>query len=121
RAETIETLFEEAARALFSVILENPQRISANRSFSFKIEGTRNDELLLDWLDALLFKFSSEHIVFGKFSVDFGGGGLIATAWGEKYSQATHGIGEEVKAITYHCLKVEKQGNMWHGEVIIDL
>ena len=121
QAETREALFEEAARGLFSVILEYPERVSGDLSFSFRIEGTRDDELLLDWLDALLFKFSSEHVVLGRFEVRFGEDGLTADAWGEPYSSDVHGISEEVKAITYHGLRVEKFGEMWIGEVIIDL
>ncbi len=121
RAESREALFEEAARGLFSVILENPERVGGDLSFSFRIEGTRDDELLLDWLDALLFKFSSEHVVLGRFEVRFVEGGLTANAWGEPYSPDVHGVGEEVKAITYHGLRVEKLGEMWLGEVIVDL
>ena len=121
RAETREMLFEEAARALFSVIVENPKHIRFRSSFPVRIEGSRNNELLLDWLDALLFMFSSEHIVLGRFTVDFNESGLDATVWGESYNPEVHGIGEEVKAITYHGLKAENLGKMWLGEVIIDL
>lgn len=121
RAETRETLFEEAAEALFSVILENPKSIRPKLSFPLRIEGTRNDELLLDWLAALLFMFSTEHLVLGRFAVDFNNGGLDATAWGEPYCPKNHGIGEEIKAITYHGLKVEESNGGWLGEVIIDL
>ncbi len=121
RAETLEGLFEEAALALFSVIVENPQRIRPNRSFSFQIEGTRNDELLLDWLDELLFTFSSLHIVLCRFEVCLSDSGLEASAWGEDYSPHVHHIGEEVKAITYHGLKVEELGHEWLAEVIVDL
>ncbi len=121
RAETIESLFEEAALALFSVIVEEPKTIRPKHSFSFKIEGTRKDELLLDWLGELLFMFSSRHIVLGRFEVDLSDSGLRATAWGEDCDLHVHQIGEEVKAITYHGLKVEKSGDQWLGEVIVDL
>ncbi|MBN2293761.1 MAG: archease [Pirellulales bacterium] len=121
RAESLEKLFEEAASALFSVILENPKQISSERSFSFRIEGSRNDELLLDWLDELLFKFASEHVVLCSFSVQFTESGLNATSWGEQYRPDIHGFGEEIKAITYHGLKVENLGDMWLGEIIVDL
>ena len=121
RAETLKGLFEEAALALFSVIVENPHRIRPKRSFSFQIEGTSSDELLLDWLGELLFTFSSRHIVLGRFAVDFRASGLDATAWGESYKPAVHKIGEEIKAITYHGLKVEELGHEWIAEVIVDL
>ena len=36
RAETLEGLFEEAARALFSLIVVDPQTIRPEKSFSFE-------------------------------------------------------------------------------------
>lgn len=121
RAETLEGLFEEAARALFSLIVVDPQTIRPEKSFSFEIEGARQDELLLDWLEELLFTFSTRHKVLARFEVLLSGRGLKATAWGEEYSPDSHQIGEEVKAITYHGLKVEKLEQEWLAEVIVDL
>ena len=121
RAETLKELFEEAAAALFAVIVDNPQDICPNQPFSFHIEGTRTDELFLDWLNELLYLFATSHIVLAKFDVNPQHDGLTATAWGEPYNAATHRIGEEIKAITYHGLKVEKLGGQWLAEVIVDI
>ncbi len=121
RAETLKGLFEEAGLALFSVIVVDPKTIRPKQSFSFEIQGTNKDELLLDWLCELLFTFSNKHVVLGRFDVDISDTGLKAAAWGETYNPDAHQIGEEVKAITYHGLKVEELEHHWIAEVIIDL
>lgn len=121
RSETLKGLFKEAALALFSVIVIDPKTICPIQSFSFEIQGTNKDELLLDWLCELLFTFSNQHVVLGRFEVDISGTGLKARAWGEPCRPNIHQIGEEVKAITYHGLKVEEIEGHWIAEVIIDL
>ena len=125
QAKTLQGLFEEAATALFSVMVDDPKTIRPNQEFSFQIAGTRTDELFLDWLAELLFMFSARHILLVKFDVDIGndldGGGLTAKAWGEPYRPLVHQLGEEVKAVTYHGLRVENLGDHWLGEVIVDL
>ena len=42
-------------------------------------------------------------------------------AYGEPYDPARHVLAHEVKAITYHELKVEKTADGWLAEVIVDI
>jgi SHS2 domain-containing protein len=77
--------------------------------------------LLFDWLRALLYHFDAEHLLFGKFEVHVRDDGLTASAWGEPLDRARHNMEHEVKAITYHGLHVEKTGELWEAEVIVDI
>jgi SHS2 domain-containing protein len=47
--------------------------------------------------------------------------GLTASAWGEPLDRTRHNMEHEVKAITYHGLSVEKVGDEWIAEVIVDI
>ena len=47
--------------------------------------------------------------------------GLTGTAWGEPLDRARHALGHEVKAITYHGLRVEQTADGWLAEVIVDI
>ena len=47
--------------------------------------------------------------------------GLTGTAWGEPLDSARHMLAHEVKAITYHELKVVRDGDGWLAEVIVDI
>jgi SHS2 domain-containing protein len=77
--------------------------------------------LFFDWLRELLYRFDAEHRLFSKFDVRMNGNGLAATVWGERYDPQKHELGHEVKAITYHGLKVEKLDEGWLAEVIVDI
>ena len=46
---------------------------------------------------------------------------LSATIRGEKIDDRKHSLKKEVKAVTYHALKVERSGTGWVGEVIFDI
>ncbi len=79
RATTLDGLFADAARALFSAILANPDSIRGVKQFDVQIEGHRKDDLLFDWLAELLYAFDTEHVVFFDFDVHVTDSGLTAT------------------------------------------
>jgi protein archease len=121
RAADLNSLFAEAAKAFFSVIVENAEEVRAVDEFSVTVEADERDDLLYDWLAELLYLFDTEHVLLGEFDVTVRDGGLNATVRGEPIDSTRHRLDMEVKAITYHELKVEQNGDEWLAEVIIDL
>jgi SHS2 domain-containing protein len=121
RAETLDQLLVEMAGALFSVIVTNLDAVEPVQECAFEVEGSRHDDLLFDWLSELLYVFDTKHLLFSKFSVKLTGSRFEATARGEPMDQERHVMGMEVKAITYHGLKVEREGDGWLAEVIVDI
>jgi SHS2 domain-containing protein len=121
RAATLDTLFVEAARALFSAIVDDLSAIRPERKIEVRVQGDEREFLLFDWLNELLYQCETQHLVFGHFEVHVGEGGLTGSAWGESLDPARHGVGHEVKAITYHGLKVEQTNDGWLTEVIVDI
>ncbi len=121
RADDLRGLFEEAARALFSVIVENFEDVRPVDELALKVEGTRHDDLLRDWLGELLYAFHTEHVLLVDFSVRLDHSGLTATARGETVDPDRHQIDAEIKAVTYHGLKVQQDAGGWLAEVIVDI
>jgi SHS2 domain-containing protein len=123
RAETLEELFSEAARALFSLIVMNLGDVQPREriDFSVPIRDHEYDYLLFDWLNELLFTFDSRQMLLVKFDVRISSAGLKATAMGEAIDVARHRLDHEVKAITYHGLKAVQEGDKWLAEVIVDI
>jgi SHS2 domain-containing protein len=121
RAADLDTLFAEAAACLFSAVLEDVGAVRPAQSVTVEVSGTDREFLLFDWLRDLLLKFDEEHLVFGKFEVKVRDDGLSGTAWGEPLDPARHLLAHEVKAITYHELKVVRDGDGWLAEVIVDI
>jgi len=121
RAPSLDQLFVEAAEALFSAIVENLDAVAPKQRVDVQLEGDDRALLLFDWLNELLYRFDTEHMVFGKFEVQINNGTMKASAWGEPLEPSRHSLGHEVKAITYHGLRVEKEENGWLAEVIVDI
>jgi SHS2 domain-containing protein len=121
RTADVNGLFAEAATALFAAIVDGIDTVRPDRPVEVHIEGAELDYLLFDWLRELLYRFDAEHLVFSRFDVSVGEAGLAATAWGEPLDPARHVLSHEVKAITYHELRVEQEGSDWVAEVIVDI
>jgi SHS2 domain-containing protein len=129
RTADLDTLFAEAAEALFSAVVEDLKTVEPKEKIELKIESPDSDYLLFDWLNELLYQYETKHMLLSKFEVHvevsprpgMASPGLTATAWGEKLDSARHSPGHEVKAITYHELKVKQIPDGWLAEVIVDI
>ena len=121
RSGTLKGLFEESAKGLFSVILTNLDSVRCVQDTAIELAGNRRDDLLFDWLAELLYAFETRRVLFGRFEVSLSEGGLSAVAWGEPLDVGRHELDMEIKAVTYHGLKVEPEGEGWLAEVIVDL
>jgi SHS2 domain-containing protein len=121
RAGDLDTLFAEAARALFAAIVDNPDAVRPLQQVEVRLAGTDREYLLFDWLRELLYRFDAEHLVFGRFEAHVTADGLTGTAWGEPLDRSRHELAHEVKAITYHGLRVEQTADGWLAEVIVDI
>jgi SHS2 domain-containing protein len=121
RAPNPPELFAEAGRGLFSMIVTNLADVRATEPLAIEIEGTQLDYLLFDWLNELLYVFECRHLLLSEFDVRIDATGLKATARGEAADPARHELDHEVKAITYHGLKVAQENGGWLAEVIVDI
>lgn len=121
RATDLPTLFTDAARGLTSMIAANLDAIRPVREVPLRVTGERLDLLLFDWLTEILYLFESERILLAQFDVRLAGDVLEATARGEPLDETRHQLEHEVKAITYHGLKVEQTSDGWLAEVIVDI
>jgi SHS2 domain-containing protein len=120
-ASSREELFAEAARALMSA-LTDPEAIRAEESVSVDLEADDAEQLLVTWLTELLFLYESERWLFCRFGFQkLTERALEATACGEKLDPARHAIDREVKAVTYHQLKVEHRDGAWRTRLVFDL
>ena len=120
-ATNLNSLFEDAGRGFFSLIVANIDTVRPSMSQEFKIAGDNAEYLLFDWLSELLFTFETEGMVFSEFQVSVDEGGLEGVAYGEKLDVNRHHLEHEVKAITYHGLRVACGDSGCSAEVIVDI
>ncbi len=121
---TLEETFEQAAYAMFGVIIQN-DTLEPEMSVDIELESEGLENLLYDYLSELLYLFEVEEIVFGRFRVDSiektGSTYILkGRAFGESIDIERHNFETEVKAVTYHQLKVEKEDEGYRAHVIVD-
>ena len=119
-AADLETLFADAARGIFSIVVANLDDVRLVRRDRSRWPA-QIDFLLFDWLSELLYVFETERLVLADFTVRLTSAGLTATARGEPLDPARHVLAHEVKAVTYHGLNVEQTDAGWRAEVIVDI
>ena len=120
-APDLNGLFVDAAKGLYSLIIENPEDIRPLQEVEIHVDGSQTDYLLFDWLNELLYRFDSERLLLAEFSLDVDGRGLHVRARGETFDPARHRAAHEVKAITYHELCVQQVSGGWEARVIVDI
>ncbi len=121
---TLEEVFEQAAHAMFHVIIDTDV-LNPEHSVDIELESEGLENLLYDYLSELLYLFEVEEIVFGRFRVDSiektnGSYILHGQASGENINLERHSFETEVKAVTYHQLKVTKEKGGYSAHVIVD-
>ena len=121
RAGSLDTLFAEAAEALFAVIVTDQSSVQPAIRREINLAADDREFLLFDWLKQLLYWWDAEHLLFSKFEVHVSDKGLVGSAWGEPLDRGRHQLEHEVKAITYHGLLIEQVDTGWLAEVIVDI
>ena len=121
RSPDLPTLFREAGEGLFAMIAGERARSGPTRRFRFELRAERRDDLLFDWLNELLYTFDTTGCVLGGFEVELEGERLRGSAEGAPLDEEDRERVREVKAITYHGLRVEPAAEGWLAEVIVDI
>ncbi len=119
RAQDFAGLLQVAAQALYEVALDEV-RNGAEVERQLEVRGTDREETLVRWLQEILFLLDVEHFV----TAEFGFGKVTSTevhATLRGYVHEPEERATEVKAATYHEMKIEEQGGHLVGTVVFDL
>jgi SHS2 domain-containing protein len=118
---TPEQVFEEAARALFSLVCD-PREIDERETVEVALEADGKDLLLAAWLNELLSIFEVRKLVLAQFEVlELGEHSLRARVIGEPLDAGRHILCGGVKAATLHELALEERDGGWEGFVLLDV
>ncbi|MDH3254954.1 MAG: archease [Acidobacteriota bacterium] len=124
-AAEIGHLFADAARGFASCVTDLTT-IEARHDRHFAVSSQGLDNLMVDWLDELLYTFEIDGQVFSQLDVDVLCAGekfrLEARAAGEHFDPERHPLKVPIKAVTYHELKVWRdEKGVWKARVIFDI
>ena len=118
----IEELFAACAEACFSAMTD-PAAVEPKNDYPVKIKAENLEDLLYNFLAELIYLKDIDKIFFSKFDIeiDIEEVSLNAVAWGETIDYNKHEIKTDVKAVTYHDLKIVKSTDRYEVKVILDL
>lgn len=123
QADRLDDLFETAARGVFAYVVANPEAIEASQHESVDLRADSPVELLAAWLNDLIFRSETRRRVYGQFQVDVSVDGLAlhARIGGEAIDHDRHQLDHEVKAVTHHGLALQRKGDGWMAEFLLDI
>jgi SHS2 domain-containing protein len=122
-AASLEQLFAEGGRAIASLIVENPDAIELRQVATIELAAEDLEGLFVDWLRELIYRFETEHLLLREFVIQLGDGQrrLRGECRGERVDWMRHYPGHELKAVTYHELRVVQTSTGWEASAIFDI
>ena len=113
--------FGNAAYAMFD-ILTDVDSVREVDKVSLHVSASDIGELLVAWLEELLYRYETERMVCSRFAIEeICDTSLRAAVFGERVDSTRHDIKAEIKSVTYHQLKVERSEDGWRVQVIFDV
>lgn len=117
----IRELFENAAFAMFDIIADL-EGLKGDIVEEFSLNADNYEELLIAWLDELLYNFYTKQLIFYRFEItDLTEKSLRARAFARSISSNRNRLKTEIKAATYHDLQIKKTSKGYSVEVVFDV
>ena len=120
-AADVKGLFQEAGRALFDIITDL-DKVEAHLHQEVSVEGSGQEELLVAWLNELLYLHEVKGLLFCDVApTEIDDTSVKGVATGEEFDEDRHVIKTSIKAVTYHELEIKEKDGLWHAQVIFDI
>ena len=120
-ADTLAELFEALAEGLADVICPRGQ-VAAVEVRDVRVAAGDVEALAVDFLCEVMAAVQEGRFAVASVRVErIDETAVAARLAGEPYDPARHELSTEVKAVTYHQLKIAREGARWTGRVILDL
>lgn len=119
--KTLEELFENAAFCMFDIMADPASALSGVKE-EVHAEGPDAESLLVGWLNELLYQFSAQNIIFSEFKITrLSTSSLTAECRGNKVKDIQAVLKNEIKAATYHDVKILKREKGYEVTIVFDV
>ena len=125
-ADNAKDLYVNAAKGMFTIIAGRKMRAKRTariKKIKFKLDlvARNREELLVVWLSELLSLFDIHDLIFIRFKINrLTAKQIKALAWAEPINKQTYTRKTEIKAVTYHQLKIKRAAGEFVAEIIFD-
>lgn len=114
-------LFAHAAWAMFD-LMGDATMIRPQQFCQVHVSATDMEDLLVRWLSELLYLYETQRFLCCTFTFScLDPQTLTATVGGEPLDAVQHRVDTEIKAVTYHQIRVEQYTGGWRAQIIFDL
>ncbi|MFA5388811.1 MAG: archease [Candidatus Omnitrophota bacterium] len=122
---TLTELFENAAKGMFAVIAGEGYKAQGTKvEKKITVKENRDDieSVLVSWLSELLYLFNREKIYLDSFRIlSLNNNGIEAEAGGVNIDLYQSDLYREIKAVTFHNLKIQENEEGFNCVIIFDL
>lgn len=118
---TVGELFVNGALAVFD-LLTDLSLVSVVESREIAVEGVDWEDLLVNYLREVLYLYQGEKMLVREVVIEhISPTEVRARLSGEAFHRERHRLHREIKAVTYHGLKVQCLGDHWEARVLFDV
>ena len=118
--QNLEELFENAAMGM-SDLITDVSAVPESESREVHVVAESNEDLLVQWLNELVFIFDTYNYVGKSFSLSIINKKLKAEISGGTFDPSTSESRLLIKAATYHDLSLSKTNTHWEAIIIFDI
>jgi len=118
--DNLEEAFEETAKGMFSIITDI-NKVEGKTTRELEMESENLESLLVNFLSELIYLHEVHDELYRDFNVKIEEESLIklyATAKGEKIDLEKHDLDTAVKAVSYHEISIDCEGDI---KIIFDI
>ena len=121
QGRTLKDAFEFAAVGLLSIIVDMESVVPLEHRF-VNLKGTDRENLLVKWLSEILYLYDGEDFLTSSIGITkLTSTELEAVLAGERVDEKKHRLKADVKAVTYHQLKIEQVADGVLLQVFLDI
>ena len=117
-------VFINAARGMFSIMFEMISEPVETKVLQVDLQNQEEnyEQLLVDWLNELLYLLEAEDAVLHRFKIKkLDGKVLKAEVVGAPFDAKHHRYKTEVKSATYHMLEIGRENDKYFATILIDI
>lgn len=118
--DSLHEAFEQAALAL-TAVMTDPQGVRPEQEIVIDCEAPDDELLLVDWLNALIYRTATNGLLFGDTRVEIDQHRLHAVCRGEPVDRERHQPVVEIKGATYTELAVRQVDGQWLAQTVVDV
>ena len=119
--KSMTALFENAGLALADLICD-PGTLTSTQTVSIDVTGDDPADLMVNFLRELLYLWTGKEKLVKMVSIDdISNTALSAVIAASNYNSRHHTILNEIKAVTYHQIRVTPTARGWQATVVLDI